>query len=192
VLPLGESGLVSRFVRIASPDGVASLAIAEGVRAVDAVGGPLRTVTLKLLDSPDVPGAPGAYVFSGYACTAGPDGAAFSPPATLVFNLTEEEWDAVYSSRRGLLVQWYNRSANAWEEVPTLVHPETRSVTAEISHFSLYALFVGLPGDGAVEVIAPDTPQAGEAFPSMQIIPGLIALAIVGAGAYLYYRRGEP
>ncbi len=37
-LHLGETGLVEEFVRIGSPDGIASLIVAEGVRAVDAAG----------------------------------------------------------------------------------------------------------------------------------------------------------
>ncbi|MCK9278167.1 MAG: PKD domain-containing protein, partial [Methanoculleus sp.] len=166
-LHLGETGLVEESVRISSSDGIASLAIAEGVRAVDADGDPLAAVTLEHLSPVDVPPVPGVgtYAFAGYACIAGPEGAAFSPPVTLSFNFTEEQWDAVYndSGQNGLLVQWYNRSADAWEEVPTTVHPETRSVEAVVLHFSQYALFVEVPGGGAAQVVAADTnsqPQA--------------------------------
>jgi hypothetical protein len=187
---------VNRFVRVGSPDGIVSIAVAEGVRAVDAGGEPLAAVTLDALDPVDVPPVPGvgAYAFAGYACTAGPEGAAFSPPVTLAFNLTEEQWDTVYDGQNELQVQWYNRSAEAWEEVSTTVHPETRSVTAVVSHFSLYALFVEVPGGGTAQVVAADTrpqPESGEDSLYVHLIPGLLALIIVGAGAYFYYRREE-
>jgi len=174
-----------------------TLTIAEGIRALDAAGSPLTAVTLAVIDAADVPAAPGTYVFVGYACTTGPEGASFSPPATLAFNFTEEQWDAVYneSVRGGLVVQRYNRSAGAWEEVPTTVVPETRSVTAEVMHFSAYALFAAAPEDGAAQAAAADTgqkPAAGRAVPYAHLIPGLLALIIAGAGALLYFRKGEP
>jgi beta propeller repeat protein len=193
-LPLGETGLVNRFVRVDSSDGIVSIAVAEGVRAVDAAGEPLAAVTLDALDPVDVPPVPGVgvYAFAGYACTAGPEGAVFSPPVTLAFNLTEEQWDTVYDGYNDLLVQCYNRSAEVWEEVPTTVHPETRSITAAVSHFSLYALFVEVPGGGVAQVVAAGTqpqPESTEDSLYVHLIPGLLALVIVGAGAYFYYRR---
>lgn len=154
-------------------------------------------MTLATIDAADVPAAPGAYVFAGYACIAGPEEAVFSPPATLAFTFTQEQWDTVYngSVQGGLVVQRYNRSAGTWEEVPTTVLPETRSVTAEALHLSAYALFVAAPGDGAAQAVAADTgpePTAGREIPYALLIPGLLALVIAGAGALLYFRKGEP
>lgn len=196
-LHLGETGLVDQVARIHAADGIATLTIAEGIRAVDAAGNPLRAVTLATIDAADVPAAPGAYVFAGYACIAGPEEAVFSPPATLAFTFTQEQWDTVYngSVQGGLVVQRYNRSAGTWEEVPTTVLPETRSVTAEALHLSAYALFVAAPGDGAAQAVAADTgpePTAGREIPYALLIPGLLALVIAGAGALLYFRKGEP
>ena len=194
-LPLRETGVVDQIVRIASPAGIATLTIAEGVRAVDAAGGPLLAVTLGDLDPADVPPVPGggAYAFAGYACTLGPEGAAFSPAATLAFNFTEGQWDAVYngSGQNKLLVRWFNRSADDWEDVPTAVYPETRSVTANVSHFSLYALFIEVPGTGAVQVVAegtPPPPETGQGPRDLPLVPGLAALLIVGVGVFLYLR----
>ncbi|PKL62105.1 MAG: hypothetical protein CVV31_07920 [Methanomicrobiales archaeon HGW-Methanomicrobiales-2] len=190
---------MERFVRIASPDGTANLIVAEGVRAVDAAGNPLAAVTLEPLSPVDVPPVPGvgAYAFAGYACIAGPEGAAFSPPVILSFNFTEEQWDAVYndSGQNGLLVQWYNRSADAWEEVPTTVHPETRSVEAVVLHFSQYALFVEVPGGGAAQVVAADAPPQSETeqgSPYAHLIPVLLALIVVGVGVFLYFHKENP
>ncbi|KDE55484.1 hypothetical protein EI28_06800, partial [Methanoculleus sp. MH98A] len=195
-LHLGETGLVDQAVRIRSADGIATLIIAEGARAADASGNPLRAVTLAALDAADVPAVPGAYAFAGYAWITGPEGAVFSPPATLSFNFTEEQWDAVYngSVQDGLVVQRYDRSANTWEEVPTIVLPETRSVTAVVSYFSTYALFAAAPGDDAAQAVAADTgtkPVARD-IPYTHLIPGLLALVIAGVGALLYFRKGEP
>jgi hypothetical protein len=195
-LQIGEAGLVERVVLLGSADDIATLTIAEGVRAVDAAGNPLRAVTLVSLDAADVPAVPGvgAYAFTGYAWLAGPEGAAFSPPVTLSFNFTEEQWDAVYNGS-GLVVQRYDRSMGAWEEVPTTVHPEIRSVTAVASHFNPYALFIEVPDASAAQVVAAETgPQSGTVpdLPYAHLIPGLLALILVGAGALLYFRKEGP
>jgi hypothetical protein len=114
---------------------------------------------------------------------------------TLAFNFTEGEWDTVSGGQNRLVAQWYNRSTETWEEVPTTIYPETRSVAAEVSHFSLYALFVEVPGGGAAQVVAAGNlpqPETGPDLGYAHLVPGLLALIIVGAGAYLYYRKRNP
>ncbi len=130
-----------------------------------------------------MPPAPDAHTFTGHACTIGPEGITFSAPATLAFNLTAEEWSAVYSREKRFVVQCYNQSADAWEEVPTDVYLGTRSVAAGVAHSGLYALFVRAPPDGAGETVAtgavPDPAY-------VRLIPGLFGLIIAVVAMLIY------
>lgn len=195
-LPLANSGPEEQHSRITSPDGVASLVIAEGVRLVDAAGMPLGAVSVESLDQADLPATSGGdtYVFTGYGCILGPEGVSFSPPVTLAFNFTEEQWDVMSAEGDMFLVRGYSRLADAWTEVPTAVNTETRSVAAEVSDFQIYALFLDL-SRGAGQVVASGTePETGSGHLSEAVIPGVLGLIIVAAGAFLYMRGGgaEP
>ncbi|WP_292520084.1 PKD domain-containing protein [Methanoculleus sp.] len=190
-----EAGPGEQVVRITSSDGLVSLTIAGGIRAVNLSGAPVVTVTLESIDPGDVPPLPGEgeYVFAGSACIAGPEGAVISSPATLVFNFTEEQWNNVYDSvGKRLVVQCYNRSADAWEVTATAVHPGNRSIVAEVSNLSLYALFVEAPGESAAQMAMDDPdPQPGSIWDAgyINLVSGLLALIFLGAGVYLYFRK---
>ena len=194
-LSTDETGLVDQTLKIHSSDGIAALMIAEGARAVDTAGNPLAAVTLVPLSPADLPAIPATYTFAGYACTAGPEGAAFSPAATLSFDFAEEQWSTVYngSTQGGLVVQRYNQSSSAWEDVPTFVHPDTRSVAAEVLHFSTYALFITEPGDDRAQAAAADAGPGftvGRGIPNAHLPPALISLIVVVVGLLLYLRKG--
>ena len=194
-LSIGETGLVDQTLKIHSSDGIAALMIAEGARAVDTAGNPLAAVTLVPLNPADLPAIPATYTFAGYACTAGPEGAAFSPAAILSFDFAEKQWSTVYngSTQGGLVVQRYNQSSSAWENVPTAVNPDTRSVTAEVLHFSTYALFIAEPGDDRAQAAAADAGPGfavGRGIPNAHLPPALISLIVVVVGLLLYLRKG--
>ena len=130
-------------------DSVGSLTIGEGTRARDADGNPLGEVTIVRADAAGLPpNPPGTAI--GLALTCGPAGATFDPPVTITYTLSEEEWERV-SDPATLQVMWYNPGTGEWQEVPATVDPATRTVTAQVSHFSLFALTwaAASPAEGA-------------------------------------------
>ena len=128
---------MSESVTVGTGDGAGSLTVGEGTRARDANGNPLGEVTIARATAGLPPVPPGATI--GFALDCGPAGATFDPPATLTYTLSEEEWGRIGNSAT-LRVMWYNPGTGAWQEVPATVDPATRTVTAEVSHFSLFAL----------------------------------------------------
>ncbi|HOI59621.1 MULTISPECIES: hypothetical protein [unclassified Methanoculleus] len=148
-LPLSATGEVSESVTVRTGDSVGSLTIGEGTRARDADGNPLGEVTIVRADAAGLPpNPPGTAI--GLALTCGPAGATFDPPVTITYTLSEEEWERV-SDPATLQVMWYNPGTGEWQEVPATVDPATRTVTAQVSHFSLFALTwaAASPAEGA-------------------------------------------
>ncbi|WP_292491888.1 hypothetical protein [Methanoculleus sp. 10] len=200
-LPLSETGEVSESVTVRTGDGAGLLTVGEGTRARDKDGNPLGEVTMARADAAGLPPAPGGTTI-GFALTCGPAGATFDPPATLTYTLSEEEW-----GRNGdpatLRVMWYNPGTGAWQEVPATVDPATRTVTARVSHFSLFALtWVDAPLAKATAAPAAATPGGetpsgpGSQQPKDGEIPwaliaagGLVAAGSLAAGWYFLRKR---
>jgi len=135
-LPTTPAGEVTASTTIRAADGTGTLQIPEGTTARAADGGPLGEVTVAR--AAEVPAAPPGTTVA-IALTCGPAGAAFDPPVSLTYTLSAEEW-AKIGDPATLSVLWYNPASKAWQEVPATVDPATRTVTAAISHFSIYAL----------------------------------------------------
>jgi hypothetical protein len=98
---------------------------------------------------------------------------------------------------------WYNPGTGAWQEVPATVDPATRTVTARVSHFSLFALtWVDAPLAKATAAPAAATPGGetpsgpGSQQPKDGEIPwaliaagGLVAAGSLAAGWYFLRKR---
>jgi len=195
-LPLSATGEVSKPVTVGTADGAGSLTIGEGIHARDADGNPLGEVTIAHATAGLPPAPPGTTI--GFALDCGPAGATFDPPATLTYTLSEEEWEKISDSAT-LQVMWYNSGTGKWQEVPTTVDPATRTVTAEVSHFSLFALtWAATPPaettTGPTDTATGDVPSGpeqptGDETPWALIAAGVLVVAAVLAGWYLFRRR---
>jgi len=117
-LPLSETGEVSESVTVRTGDGAGSLTIGKGTVARGGDGNPLGEVTIKRADAAGLPPVPPGTTI----------GATFDPPATLTYTLSGEEWGRI-GDLATLRVSGTTPGPGA-----------TRTVTAEVSHFSLFAL----------------------------------------------------
>jgi len=198
-LPLSETGEVSETVTVRTGDGVGSVTIGEGTLARDENGDPLGEVTIARAAAGLPSPPPGGAI--GFALDCGPAGATFDPPATLTYTLSEEEWDQIGDTAT-LTVMWYNPGTGEWQEVPTTVDPATRTVTAQVGHFSIYALtWAAAPPAEATTAPAAAAPAGEETSPgsgSQQPVRetpwALIAagiLVVAGALAAGWYFRGK-
>ena len=197
----------------------ASFTVPLGSKVLDKAGKALSTVSISMLAEADVPAVPGGttYTFAGFAVKCSPDGATFSPAASLKFTLTTKEWDAVLAKANGnsayLSVKFYDAASASWVSVPTTVDPSGHSVTGSVSHYSTYGLFAdttaatpvvietpqptGVPATQAptrVITAAPvqttPTPAPG-GIPWMFIIGVVVVIVVVGGGAYYYLSKGK-
>jgi PGF-CTERM protein len=136
-----SEGKVLRDTTIASADGIAAFTLELGVVALDDEGVPIDEISIINMSESEIPDlSEGAvFTFAGYAYECTPSGAQFTPAALLTFSFTEEEWEAI--ADEDLTLRFYNEETAEWEEIPVTIDTETRTITAEISHFTVFALF---------------------------------------------------
>jgi len=198
-LPLSGTGEVSAPVTVRTTDGVGSLTIGKGTLAHDKNGDPLDEVTVASVGAAGIPQAPPGTTI-GFALDCGPAGATFDPPAALTYTLSEEEWGRI-GDLASLRVMWYNPGTCEWQEVSATVDPATRTVTAQVSHFSIYALTwataspaeatTGPVGTAPTDSETPSGPQQtpGDETPWTLIIAAGVLVVVGLAGWYLYKKR---
>ncbi|KAF1078044.1 NosD domain-containing protein [Methanogenium sp. MK-MG] len=206
-LVTSSQGTVLAEVEVEAGDNIGKLVISKGVVARDGDGEPLSEVTITPSGAP-TPDAGANFVFSGYAYTCGPAGATFSPDIALVFSFTEEEWAVLMADGQPLMVMYYNETTGAYEGVSTSVNSVKRTVTAHVTHFSVFALMhtttqaeTPVPSTvvpATVPTAAPATPlitpsstplvptatAAGADFPVVGVLIVIALLAIAGGNVF--------
>jgi len=190
-LTTSTAGVLLEPVVVRTEDEVAALTIPEATTALDAGGNPLTSVTCTKVDPAEVPPAPpGASLAIVLSC--GPDGATFDPPISLTYTLSEDEWARIDEGLKPT-VMWYNPESGEWQEIATTVDPATRTITAEVSHFSIFALAwrspEATPSPETEATPVPEGEPAGEpaAFPVWVI--GIVIVLVIAVAAYVLMRR---
>ena len=175
-----KSGLLPAEVQVQSIDQVALITLPQGIQATDTSGQPLTEISLQPKDSSMVPPRePGTqYAFSGLAYKCGPDGAQFSPPVTLTLTLTPDQWSNLHVNGREPVIRTYSTSAKRWESLATKNDPDTLAVSADVAHFSDFALFSKPVQNGNASAVTPaQNATAGNASKSpanaFEIMAGL-------------------
>lgn len=167
------------------------------------------------LPTPGETGQTGLFEFGGMAVECEPSGTQFTGgTATVSFSLNAEQWAAALAKAGGdlgaMTIQTYDPATKTWVEVPTVVDPVTHTVSAQVSHFSTYALFYK-----TAKVTAAPTPQsfgnlmtttaaataapAGTTAAKAQLappeptkspaLPGIVVIGVVGLVGYLVMRK---
>jgi beta propeller repeat protein len=201
------NGVVTQAARLESTDGRATLTLLPGTMAKDADGNPLTRITLRALPPGSIPELPSGSLltFAGMSYEIGPDGATFSPPASLEFTLSQASWAQDYS------VKQFDRASGTWQDLPASFSPATGTVTADVSHLCIVALFSGAGEPSATTpktiVPVPSAEQAKAQPPTTAVniftnmlgwAAGLIGenilmvifIVIAAAAAYVY-RQGQ-
>ena len=190
-LATSPTGVVLESVTVRTADETCAVAIREGTTALDRDGNPLGEVTSTKVAPADVPAAPPGTTVA-IALNCGPAGATFNPPAVLTYTLSAEEWAKI---GEGTIpkVMWYNPEAGEWQDIPATVDPATRTVTAEVSHFSIYALVWTAPETvvaGAEGTVTPGGEAAGEPGPALPVWAlALVVVLIAALAAFLVMRK---
>jgi len=201
-LGASETGEVLASVTVRTADGSGSVTVPAGTTALDGSGDPLDDVSIDTLDLTALPPVPTTGNTVGLALDCGPDGAAFDPAVTITFTLTVDEWAGI-DDPTTLTVLWYDAAAGSWQEVPAVVDAATRTITASVSHFSVYALawstaapVATTSGAEAVVTIAQIAPATAGTMPSensisgvILVIAGLLVLGLIGGGGYLALKK---
>lgn len=151
------TGATTQPMIVTSPTQAAQLFVGQGTVATVA-GAPVTAVTISEVTPAEAAAistgiSQGAtFSFSGEAVRCGPAGATFSESVGVTFGpYSPERWAEIVADAGGdpsnLAVERQNAETGEWERVYAEVNPETRTITARTSHFSLFAIFIA-PGAG--------------------------------------------
>ena len=123
-------------IRYSGNNQIVSLSIKNGTRVVNSDGSPVTNITIQA--GANVPAAPaGENIVS--AVELGPTGATFSSPIAVVY-----QYDAAQVPHNinasGLALEYFDIQANKWVNADYSVDIQNHQITANLSHFSLYAV----------------------------------------------------
>jgi len=176
-----SDGVVTQDTLLPSADGRAIVSVRGGITAKDVSGRPLSAITIKAVPSGSFPAVPSGstFTFAGMSYEIGPDGATFSPPVSLAFILPQADWGQEYS------VKSFDRTSGTWQDVPATFDAATGTVTAQVSHLCIFALFThpsassgafGVnPAATQVPATIPPQPQAPPPTTAVSIFMSIIA-----------------
>ena len=136
-LYINSQAIVTQTTVLQSADNLATVAIGQGVTAIDASGHPLSSISISAPALSEIPGVPreSTFRYAGIAYELQPNGAVFSPAITITFTVPQAQWSQHY------MIKEYDSAAQEWVALPTTYHPESGTISASVSHFCLIALF---------------------------------------------------
>lgn len=134
---IDASGVVLQALARTFEDGAAKIEIPGGTTALTAEGTPLGTIRVQPIKEPPVP--PADFHIVGLAYDFGPDGATFDPSATITL-----KYDPAMCpegiAEEDLVIAYFDVERGDWEELVCTVDVTTHTVTAQIGHFTLFAI----------------------------------------------------
>jgi len=150
---IDDDGVIQETIEATSDAGDFTITIPENTIALDEDGDPLSTLTVELdLDPPDPPAE--AHII-GIPYELGPPGATFDPPITVKF-IVDPATLPPGVAVEDLVLAYYDETLvpPAWVELTTTFDPATNTFTAEVEHFTTFAIITVVP------VVAPPAPAA--------------------------------
>ncbi len=207
--PVDLSGSISGNGTVTQPivysvlDGQAVLTIPVGTMALTATGLALQSISVTEVCF-GIPAAPaGAYII-GCAYDYTPAGATFNPPITLTLKYDPGLLPAGFDASK-LVIAYYDTATSMWVVLPSTVDTVNDTVSAQVSHFTLFAVYAAVPAatptPTPTTTVAPTptpTPTPTPVSPSKKtnigvIIGPIIAVIVILLVAYWFWmRRRKP
>ena len=180
------------------------LTIGNGTKALTGAGGPLTSISVTEVCFGLPPAPAGAFII-GCAYDYKPDGATFNPPITLTLKYDKGLLPAGVDASK-LVIAFYNTATSKWEVVSgSAVDTVKGTITVQISHFTMFAVYAAAPAGTPTptktiaptptKTIAPTptpTPAAGGGTNIGVIIGPIIAVIVIGAVAFWFWRGRKP
>jgi len=166
---ISDDGEILQTIEATSADGMLTITIPEGTIALDKDGDPLDSLTVAVDPSPPAP--PEDANIIGLAYDFGPDGATFDPPITFTWSYDPAEIPEGVAEE-DLVLAYYDEEAGEWVELPCVVDPVTNTITASVSHFTVFAIIAhAVPAPPPPPVVAPPPPPPPEMVPAPPAAP---------------------
>jgi len=136
---ISGNGTVTQNIVYSVPGGQAVLNIAQGTRALTNTGGPLQTLSVSEVCWGIPPAAAGAYII-GCAYDYTPNGATFSPAATMTLKYDSGQVPPGVDESK-LVIAYYDTTASRWVGIPSASDTVHHTVTAQVGHLSLFTIY---------------------------------------------------
>jgi len=136
---VNAQGVFNQNINIWSDDQNALVSIPSGTTGLTSGGAPLTQISMIHTTTPPTFQAGAGMVDLAYDIT--PNGIAFDPAVNLTFTV----YNLPASLDPGTLqIAYYDTTQNAWITVPTTFNATNNTVSAQISHFTVYAVTYGV------------------------------------------------
>ena len=161
---ISDEGEILETIEATSADGMLTLTIPEGTIALDEDGNPLEGLEAAVDESPPDP-PEGSYIIE-LAYDFGPDGATFDPAITLEYTYDPAEIPEDVAEE-DLVLAYYDEETGEWVELDCVVDTENNTITADVEHFTTFAIIGAVTPPPAVFTvsslsISPATVNIGE------------------------------
>jgi len=139
---VGGRGVFLADFTAQSDDAKVSLSIDKGTHGLTEEGTPLSEISIQPMAVPPSPPADSNVI--GLVYDFGPEGATFDQPITITLTYDEAQIPEGVAEEN-LVIAWWDEEAGVWVELVSVVDPVTNTITAEISHFTPFAILAGTP-----------------------------------------------
>jgi sensor domain CHASE-containing protein len=138
-LSVDSSGIVQAATQLKTSDAKASLDIAEGTKLLDAEGNALSSFSASEVTAPPAPPSDRAIVL---AYDFGPSGARFEPAIKLTMSYDPAALPEGVSADELYITYW---DGSQWVALASTVDTVTNTVSADVTHFTQFAVMGKLP-----------------------------------------------
>ena len=124
-------------ITVKSQDEKIKITLPEGTVGLTGNNAPVYEITVNRL--PEPPGLPGGAVIAGPVYNLGPEGATFTPALNLSLNYDPADIPSGYNKEK-LAIAYWNPLAGEWIIIDSVVHPDAKTVTASVTHFTVFSI----------------------------------------------------
>jgi hypothetical protein len=159
-------GVITQNINIWSDDANAVLNIPSGITVVSSSGVPLSQISAFHSNDPPSFQAGAGLIDSAYDFS--PNGTTFSPAVTLKMSYNPASIPSTVSEL-SLQIAYYDVTQNLWIVVPSDVDAINHIVSAQVSHFTTYAVTYGVQASTSTTTVT--TAIDGTSSPATDILP---------------------
>lgn len=140
-LKINNDGFLMCSVQITSRDGSGAVLLQEGTEVSGSNNHPIPKLIISRTELKDLSSVHSdeKFRYVGYAYDCLPDGTRFDDPVMISISPSQEDWSTMNGD--DLIIRGFNSGESRWENQSTTIHANERKITAELSHFSIFALF---------------------------------------------------
>lgn len=165
-----DQGEIMQPVVMASDDGILIITIPAGTKAQDKDGNPITEIIIRVMENPPLLPENTHTLGAAYEFISN-TGARFDLPLELKLLYSDSDIPRG-SNEEDIYIAFYSEQAGKWIPVESLVDTENNTVTAYISHFSIYSIFIPAPAP-------PKTIISSGILPIITIGGGMILLILI-------------